>query len=115
MAAVFDGHNDTLTRDDADDFATGRNGGHIDLPRARRGGLAGAIFAAFTPTPGMRRVRRPVGLAAPVRRQAAAAVVERTFARLDALERDGHVRVVLGPGDLDAAREQGVLAAVKHV
>lgn len=115
MPAVFDGHNDTLTRDDADDFVAGRKGGHIDLARARAGGLAGGIFAAFTPTPGMRRVRRLAGLAAPVGREAATAVVERTFARLDALERDGHVRVVLGRGDLDAAREQGVLAAVKHV
>jgi hypothetical protein len=26
---VFDGHNDTLTRDDAEDFARGRDGGHL--------------------------------------------------------------------------------------
>ena len=52
VLTVFDGHNDTLTRDDADAFATGRDGGHIDLPRARRGGLGGGIFAAFTGTPG---------------------------------------------------------------
>ena len=58
MLAVFDGHNDTLTRDDADRFATGREGGHIDLPRAREGGLAGGIFAAFTATPGYDDLRR---------------------------------------------------------
>lgn len=33
MIAVFDGHNDVLTRDDHDEFVTGRSGGHIDLPR----------------------------------------------------------------------------------
>jgi membrane dipeptidase len=103
VIAVFDGHNDTLTRDDADDFVTGRSGGHIDLARAHAGGLAGGIFAAFT------RGERRVG------RRAAAELVERTFARLDALEADGHVRVVLGPGDLDAARADRVLAAVKHI
>jgi membrane dipeptidase len=35
--------------------------------------------------------------------------------RLDALERDGHVRVVRSCADLDAARADGVLAAVAHV
>jgi microsomal dipeptidase-like Zn-dependent dipeptidase len=48
----FDGHNDTLTREDAADFVTGRSGGHLDLARARAGGLAGGIFALFTSTPG---------------------------------------------------------------
>ena len=100
---VFDGHNDTLTRQDADDFATGRDGGHLDLARAHAGGLGGGIFAAFT------RGDRRVG------HRAAAKLTERVFARLDALEADGHVRVALAPGDLDATRDAGVLAAVKHI
>ena len=122
MPTVFDGHNDTLTRDDADDFAGGRKGGHIDLPRARAGGLAGGIFAAFTPTPGYtERVKsRPEGgydspLAPPVEHAVAAENVDRTLDRLDALERAGHVRVIRGPGELDAAREAGTLAAVAHI
>ena len=49
---IFDGHNDTITREDAAGFAEGRSGGHIDLPRARAGGLAGGIFAIFSDTPG---------------------------------------------------------------
>ena len=100
---VFDGHNDTLTREDADDFVAGRAGGHIDLERARAGGLAGGIFAAFT------RGDRRAG------RSAAAKVVDRVFARLDALEADGHVRVALRAGDLDRALADGVLSAVKHI
>src|SRR3954451_10142947 len=52
VLTIFDGHNDTLTRDDADRFATGRDGGHVDLPRARAGGLGGGIFACYTRTPG---------------------------------------------------------------
>ena len=51
MVAIFDGHNDALTREDAADFATGRGEGHVDLPRARAGGLAGGVFAIFTPSP----------------------------------------------------------------
>jgi membrane dipeptidase len=122
MIAVFDGHNDTLTREDAHRFASGRDGGHIDLARARAGGLAGGIFAAFTPTPGYtERVKsRPEGgydipLAPPVERAVAVELVDRTLDRLDALERAGHVRVVRGTGELDAARAAGVLAAVAHI
>ena len=113
MLTVFDGHNDTLTREDAGDFATGRAGGHVDLPRARQGGLGGGIFAAFTPTPGD---PPPDGEpAAPVGQDPAAGLVARTLGRLLELERDGHVKLARGPGDLDAARAESTLAAVAHV
>jgi membrane dipeptidase len=122
VIAVFDGHNDTLTREDADRFATGRDGGHIDLPRARAGGLAGGIFAAFTPTPGYDGdpVERADGghdteLAAPIGPEVAAPHAGRAHGRLLALERAGHVRIARSPGDLDAARAAGVLAAVAHL
>ena len=122
MTAVFDGHNDTLTRDDADDFVTGRKGGHIDLPRARSGGLAGGIFAAFTPTPGYTGTIKgqsggayEIALAPPVDHEIAVEKVDVTLDRLDALERDGHVRVVRSIADLDVARDDGVLAAVAHI
>jgi membrane dipeptidase len=54
---IFDGHNDTLTRlhkfgeDGPLAFLEGYGGGHLDLPRARAGGLAGGIFAIYTPAP----------------------------------------------------------------
>jgi membrane dipeptidase len=113
VLTVFDGHNDTLTRDDADDFATGREGGHIDLPRARQGGLGGGIFAAFTATPGDHwREGEP---AAPVGQELAAGLVTRTLGRLLKLEREGQIALARGPGDLDAARERGTLAAVAHI
>jgi membrane dipeptidase len=117
---VFDGHNDALTRDDAADFATGREGGHLDLPRARAGGLAGGIFALFTPTPGADHIdfdgggRMEVELAAPIGREMAAAATTEAAGRLLALERAGHVRLVRTAADLDAARADGVLAAVMH-
>ena len=121
MIPVFDGHNDAITREDAADFATGRDGGHLDLPRARAGGLAGGIFALFTPTPGAERIdfdraggHMEVELAAPIGPEIAAATTSQAAGRLLGLERDGHLRIVRTIADLDAAREDGVLAAVMH-
>lgn len=111
MIAVFDGHNDTLTRDDAGDFVSGRDGGHLDLPRARAGGLAGGIFAIFTATPG----EEDVPLATPIGQDVAAPHAARAAGRLLALERAGHVRIARRAGDLDAALADGVLAAVLHL
>ena len=102
MIPVFDGHNDAITREDAADFATGRDGGHLDLPRARAGGLAGGIFALFTPTPGAQRIdfdrgggRMEVELAAPIGPEIAAATTSQAAGRLLGLERDGHLRLSL--------------------
>jgi membrane dipeptidase len=117
---VFDGHNDAITREDAGAFATGRPGGHLDLPRARAGGLAGGIFALFTPTPGAEGIdfdgagRLEVEIAAPIGPEAAAAATTKAAGRLLALERDGDLRIVRTIADLDAARADGVLAAVLH-
>lgn len=58
LTPIFDGHNDVLLRvisaqqgGSEYDFFSENATGHLDLPRARRGGLAGGIFAIFTPTP----------------------------------------------------------------
>lgn len=56
---VFDGHNDVLLRlyraekqpEEGYNFFQENTEGHIDLPRAKKGGMAGGIFAIFTPTP----------------------------------------------------------------
>jgi membrane dipeptidase len=114
MIAVFDGHNDTITREDAGGFVTGRPGGHLDLERARAGGLAGGIFAIFTATPGEDHLE-DLTLGSPIGQDVAAPDATRAAGRLLALERDGHLRLARAPGDLDAARETGVLAAVMHL
>lgn len=108
MVEVFDGHNDAITREDAADFATGRASGHLDLPRARAGGLAGGTFAIFTSPPGDDELT-------PISAEVAAPHATRAAGRLLALECDGHLRVARAPGDLDAARADGVLAAVLHL
>jgi membrane dipeptidase len=120
---VFDGHNDTLTRDDADDFVAGREGGDIDLARARAGGLGGGIFACYTPSPGadddLLQDAEPGGyfidVSAPVGETVAVAHATRTFARMLRLEREGHLRIVRTAADLDAAHADDVLAAVAHL
>jgi membrane dipeptidase len=55
---VFDGHNDVLLRlallegvDPVQSFMLGTHKGHIDLPKAEAGGLAGGLFAIFCPSP----------------------------------------------------------------
>lgn len=54
---VFDGHNGTLlniyraSRDNTFSFFTENQTGHLDLPRDKRGGLSGRIFAIYTPVP----------------------------------------------------------------
>lgn len=56
--AVFDGHNDVLLRlwstnraDPVKRFLEGEDIGHIDLPRARAGGLQGGLCAVYVPSP----------------------------------------------------------------
>ena len=49
---IFDGHNDTVHRlleyrQDGIDFLARSDTGHLDLPRAIEGGMAGGLFAMF--------------------------------------------------------------------
>ena len=58
MQTIFDGHNDTLLRlwrardFEGRRFLEGDAAGHVDLPRARAGGLAGGFFAVYVPADG---------------------------------------------------------------
>jgi membrane dipeptidase len=65
---VFDGHNDTVLslRGTGRSFFARTDEGHIDLPRARSGGLAGGIFAVFVPGPEQEISRDDPGAAADV-------------------------------------------------
>lgn len=65
LIPILDGHNDTLlnliepSRGKGRSFFEESDIGHIDLPRARRGGLAGGFFAMFTPTPDAPKMPEP--------------------------------------------------------
>lgn len=62
---IFDGHNDTLLnlhmkeRGQDRSFFAESDVGHIDLPRAQRGGLIGGFFAIFVPNPKEERTIDP--------------------------------------------------------
>jgi membrane dipeptidase len=124
VIAVFDGHNDALTRSDHARLVDGRDGGHLDLPRMRAGGMRGGIFAVFVdygPEPMDARVPRSDDVieweyAPPIGHELAAAGAAAAAGRLLALERAGHVIVAREVGDVDAARDgDGPPAAVLHL
>lgn len=124
MIPVFDGHNDALTREPADDLAKRSDQGHLDLPRMHEGGMRGGIFAIFTPSPGepSRQITFQAGgsysepLAKPIPHANARAHAEEIAERLLDLERRGELVVARSIADVDAARSgKSPPVAVMHL
>ena len=127
LVRVFDGHNDTLLKLELDarqgkgrDFAAENQGLDIDLPRARRGGFAGGLFAMFTPARSMRGTdfdaRDPANFAA-VPQEHALGFTLAMFARMRRLARDLPEEVALcadAPA-IQAAIDAGRVAVVPHI
>ena len=118
---AFDGHNDVLSRlhhagAGNDEFLAGGEG-HLDLPGAREGHLAGGLFAVFPCSP-FRGADNPfaVDYAQPPDGREALAETLAMVERLGAIEReaDGAVRVVRDAAALDACLDDGALVAVLH-
>ncbi|MBZ0275608.1 MAG: dipeptidase [Anaerolineae bacterium] len=135
---IIDGHNDLLLRfalpgrseEAMETFFTGTAGGHIDLPRARQGGLAGGFFAVFIPAKPPRGKKRKhlsfadfkteTGYAVPLDAalkydyslQTALAMTAGLF-RLEALS-GGQMKVVRTVDEFTACLNSGTLAAVLH-
>lgn len=112
---VFDGHNDALSRRaetaDVVGFLDGDGAGHLDLPRALRGGLAGGCFAVFTCAPDEDEYASGAYFA-PVEQPRALREALAQVAFLLRLERaSGSLRIVRSAADLDA----GGFAAVLHL
>jgi membrane dipeptidase len=128
---VFDGHNDTILdagRANGDlrrSFFERSGSGHIDLPRAREGGLGGGFFAVFVPSPKRSDPRaamkdNPDGYHIPL-----PAPLEHAYALDFAMgataellrweaESEGQVRIVRTAAELSAALEQKILAILLH-
>ncbi|MFE0754366.1 dipeptidase [Inquilinus sp. NPDC058860] len=126
---VFDGHNDVLLRllkshaaSAEAAFIEGTATGHLDLPRARRGGFVGGMFAIFPPSPhssgsidrmqgGNYTVQLPpeLGLA---EAQASTAAMASILLRL---EREGGLSVCRNVAEIRAAIARESLAAVFHI
>jgi len=128
---IFDGHNDTLQAAFGRSRRSGRRNfferseeGHIDLPRAREGGLAGGFFAimagghpASSPAPddlfGTPEAELPVPLDHDYALRVAMALAATLF-RLEA-QSDGQVAVVRDITELRRCLDTDVLAAVFHL
>ncbi|MDR3538014.1 MAG: dipeptidase [Acetobacteraceae bacterium] len=127
--AIFDGHNDAVQSlaefvPGGRDFLARSDNGHLDLPRAREGGLAGGLFALFArpPQPPKDDFTRTatgyeVRLADPLDPDFAR---HRIDAQLDALLRvidraDDQIRQATTVADIEAGRRDGVFTMVLHL
>jgi len=137
---VIDGHNDSLgrltpfTREQLLHFLNGDKAGHMDLPRARRGGLGASFFSVFVPPPPTAKERPCASFSSsPSRDVFGSTSVESMLpepldfsyasqtaismvAGLFRLERfsDGRLKVVHTVEELDECLERGVLGAILH-
>lgn len=130
---VIDGHNDTLLSLHLKERGGGRSfferseTGHVDLPRAREGGLAGGFFAAFVPPdPSVPRppndgfTQTAEGYTMPLPPPLDLAYAQRTAMALSArlmrieAESDGQVKLVRTADELAACLERGTLATILH-
>ena len=134
---IFDGHNDVLLRlcrrasaEAVTAFLQGEDKGHLDLPKARKGGFAGGLFAIFVPSPKRengssnktpsQETGSDIGsTSAPPAVDAVEAqhVVFAMASLLYRIERElqGRVRVCRNAGDIESCLAEDVLAAVLHI
>lgn len=119
---VFDGHNDVLLRLWSSDasapekrFLAGENVGHIDLPRAQKGGLGGGLCAVYVPSPS-RELDAHGNLATPSQTDAMKATLAMSAILLK-IERasEGKVRVCRSAADIRDAFAKGIFASVYHI
>ncbi|MDT1064025.1 dipeptidase [Paracoccus sp. CPCC 101403] len=120
-SAVFDGHNDVLLRlwrsggpDAARRFIDGEEVGHIDLPRARKGNLAGGLCAIYVPS---ERVLDSDGNWPTPSRQEALEVTTAMAGLLVRIEREsrGGLKLCRSAADIREAMNTGAFASVFHI
>jgi membrane dipeptidase len=128
---IFDGHNDTLldiglSQPPVRDFFERSDQGHIDLPRARVGGLGGGLFAVFVPnrfrkgSPRPRPKRTPDGIEWPLPSAVEQPYALETTVHMAALllrwqeEGEGSVAVATSASQVADAMANGVFATVLH-
>lgn len=123
MTLVFDGHNDALLRlwRQGDlrgaSFIRGDGGGQLDLPRAWQGGMAGGLFAMFTPAPDA--PDQPGGILNmdQVDHAEALTATEAMFSIAHHLATDHpeDMRLCLNAGDILTATKTGQMAMILHI
>src|SRR5438105_34957 len=118
LPKVIDGHNDALlrVRRFGGSLLERSPGGHVDLPRAREGGLAGGFFAVFVPgaenVDDLLGVTDDVGLSPPLDPETAALEAAATA---DLLRDGGGLKVVRTARELERCFDDGSLGAILHL
>ncbi len=130
MQPVFDGHNDVLFRlwenaakgaDPVAEFIEGTRQGHIDKPRARKGGLAGGLCAIYITSGGIFDENRDakghyaVPLSEPLERSPSLDIALDMASIAFRLERAGAWKICRNSKDIEAAEADGRFAAVLHM
>lgn len=137
MIPIIDGHNDTLTKirhaegGDARSFLERSDRGHLDLPRARAGGMAGGFFAIFTTSPTWQKEKQPVvdetgeqvsgawsvPLPPKLDRRMATRFTRSVLSDLFRLEEESEeaMKVVRSADELRRCTEDGTFAVIIHV
>jgi membrane dipeptidase len=140
---VFDGHNDVLLRlhrrgsqDAVAAFLQGEEKGQLDLPKARKGGFAGGLFAIFVPptergtaaasekpaaeesgsssqTPNLASVPSPPAVD-PAEAQRTVFAMAALLYRIERQSR-GRLRICRSVDDIETCIDGGAVAAVLHI
>ena len=119
---VFDGHNDVVLRlGESRSFLEESSEGHLDLPRARRGGFAGGLFAIFVSGPEQGDMGgKPEGaysfpLAPTIPAELAVSRADELEEILRGLEAEGAIRLVRSAIEIEECFADGTIAAVLHL
>lgn len=128
---IIDGHNDTLLRlheqepSKEHSFFEESLEGHIDYPRAVKGGLGGGFFAVFTPNPGyhidphehMTEKGCDIPLSSSIDHDDAIKTTNALASQLFQLESDskGTFKVVQTAAELRDCLQNEVLASICHI
>lgn len=131
MQQIFDGHNDVLLRlwrnalgggDPVAEMVEGTSAGHIDIPRAKAGGLAGGLCAIYIPNakplaldPPDARGRYANALSSPLERLPSLDIAVAKAAIALKLDRAGAWKLCRSTADIRKAMADGVFAAVLHM
>jgi len=124
----FDGHNDTVLKilmgkATVADIVQGYEGGHIDLPRSRKGGFGGGFFAIFVPSPRSSADRMEemgggsydLPLPGMLDQKEALAFVNKGFEAFADLESAGAITICRSAGEIGVALDSDRMAAVIHI
>jgi membrane dipeptidase len=127
--AIFDGHNDAVQhlaeyREGGRDFLARSEDGHLDLPRARQGGMIGGLFALFSkeeraPPDDFRRTADgyEIRLAAPLETAQARSCINSQLTALKSMvtRAAGQIQWATTVGEIEAGLTDGQFVIVLHL